>query len=95
MGTFLPFWFQKGIKIWNFVDATYIFGKYESSAFQNRSQNILSTSGYDFMSFWSLVKTAKNRGGDRKNNRHKLSIFSIFMHFEFEKTWSYDMNGVR
>ena len=63
MGTFLPFWFQKGIKIWNFVDATNIFGKYESSAFQNRSQNILSTSGYDFMTFWSLVKTAKKEEG--------------------------------
>ena len=51
MGTFLPFWFQKGIKIRNFVDAINIFEKYESWAFQNRSQNFLSTSGYDFMSF--------------------------------------------
>ena len=59
MDTFWPFWFQKGIKIWKFVDATYIFGNYESSAFQIRSQNFLSTSGYDFMSSWSLVKTAK------------------------------------
>ena len=45
MGTFLPFWFQIGIKISKFVDATFIFEKYESSAFQNRSQNVLSTSG--------------------------------------------------
>ena len=77
MGTFLPFWFQKGIKIWNFVDATYIFGKYESSAFQNRSQNILSTSGYDFMSFWSLVKTAKKEGGssEKKSSQVPYAFF--------------------
>ena len=59
MDWYLPFWVLKSVKIEKFVDAINIFGKYESSAFQNRAQNILSTSGYDFMPFWSLVKNAK------------------------------------
>ena len=47
----VPFLVLKGMKMEKFVDAINIFGKYGSSAFQNRAQNILSTSGYDFMPF--------------------------------------------
>ena len=49
MGTYLPFWFQKGMKNTKSVDAINIFGKYESSAFQNRSDHPSRTSGYDSM----------------------------------------------
>ena len=48
-GTVLPFWLQKGIKICKFVDANNFFKKYGPSAFQNRSWNVSTTSGYDFM----------------------------------------------
>ena len=63
MGTFLPFWFQKGIKFWKFVDATNIFEKYEPSAFQNRSDHSSGTSGYDSMTCWSSGNMASKKGG--------------------------------
>ena len=48
----LPFWLQKGIKNWNFVDANIFFGKYGPSAFQNPSDHPFMTFGYDFRPFW-------------------------------------------
>ena len=56
--TVIPFWLQKGIKICKFVDAIFFFEKYGPSAFQNRSRNLYTTSGCDFMMIWSLVKKA-------------------------------------
>ena len=55
----IPFWFQKGIKNWNFVDANIIFGKYGSSAFQNRSDHPYIVFRSKSMTFWSLVKSTK------------------------------------
>ena len=47
----IPLWFQKGMNIDEFVDATLIFEKYGPSAFQNRSGNIAATFSYDFMTY--------------------------------------------
>ena len=44
VGTVLPFWLQKGIKVCEFVDVNIFFKKYGLSAFQNRSQNVSTTS---------------------------------------------------
>ena len=71
VGTILPFWLQKGMKSERFLSAENVFEKYRSSAFQNRSQNVSTTSSYDFMPIWSLQKTPKKRGGGGvKKNCH-------------------------
>ena len=74
--TSIPFWLQKGIKIYKFVDANKIFGKYGPWAFQNRSRNVSATSSYDFMPIWSLVKTPKKEGGvTEEKNRHNYGYY--------------------
>ena len=64
----IPFWFQKGIKNWNFVDANIIFEKYGSSAFQNRSDHPYIFFRSNSMSFWSWAKSAKKEGGLKKKS---------------------------
>ena len=84
MKTVIPFWLQKGIKNWKFVDANIFFEKYGPSAFQNRSRNPSTISGYDFMLIWSLVEmTQKKRGALKKKNvtLWKFTIFDIFANF--------------
>ena len=51
MDRIIPLWFQKGMNIDKFVDASLIFEKYGPSAFQNRSGNIAATFSYDFMTY--------------------------------------------
>ena len=70
VGTISPFWLQKGIKSERFLSAENVFEKYRSSAFQNRSQNVFTTSSYDFMPIWSLQKTPQKNRGAPKKNRH-------------------------
>ena len=72
MGSTMPFWVLKDMKICNFVDATFIFEKYGPSAFQNRSGNIAATSSCDFMQIWSLVKMAKKSGGGPEKKLSQL-----------------------
>ena len=55
----IPFWFQKGIKNWNFVDANLIFGKYGPSAFQNRCDRSYIDFRSKSMTFWSWVKSTQ------------------------------------
>ena len=52
----LPFWFQKGLKIQNFVDAINSYWKYGPSAFQNRSNHHSATFRTDFKHFWISMK---------------------------------------
>ena len=59
--TILPFWLQKGIKSERFLSAENVFEKYRSSAFQNRSQNVSTISGYDLMLICSLQKTPQKK----------------------------------
>ena len=58
-GPVLPFGLQKVIKNKKFSTTDKIFEKYGAWAFQNLSQNVSTTSSYDFIAIWSLVKTAK------------------------------------
>ena len=68
----IPFWFQKGIKNWNFVDANFIFEKYGPSAFQNRSDHPRITFRSKSMTFWSSPKSAKNRAGGWEKKSSQL-----------------------
>ena len=52
----LPFWFQKGSKIQNSVDAINSYLKYGPSAFQNRSNHHSATFRTDFKHFWISMK---------------------------------------
>ena len=59
----IPFWLQKDMKIAKFCINKIISSKYASRSFKIRSQNVYTTSGYDFMPILMFVKMAKKRGG--------------------------------
>ena len=59
----IPFWLQKGMKNVKFCINRFISWKYASRAFKIRSQNVYTTSGYDFMLIFVSAKNGQKRGG--------------------------------
>ena len=74
----IPFWLQKGMKIAKFCINKIISWKYASRAFKIRSQNVYTTSGYDFMLIFVSAKNGQKRGGALKKKNVTISVRQIF-----------------
>ena len=72
----IPFWLQKGMKNVKFCINRFISWKYASRAFQIRSQNVYTTSGYDFMLIFVSAKNGQKREGGLKKLHMILNEFS-------------------